>query len=176
RGWAGIANGTGARRASAIPAESNAPGRARSRTSSVPPATIRSVPTTSATCTGSSRTTTPIAADKTGETPTKTAVRDGPINPTAPVKKIWLIPGAKKPVTKNGHVPAQWKPEKSPVAAARMTQHAPARKVVTSDAVSASSGGSNARRIVTASAPNETAAPSARRTTTIGAAGFEPAT
>src|SRR5262245_48831699 len=86
------------------------------------------------------------------------------------------MPGANKPVTKNGHVSPQSSPGKSLAATARTTQNAPARNVVTSDAASASIGGTNASRIVTASAPNDSAAPAARRTTKIGAAGFEPAT
>ena len=32
------------------------------------------------------------------------AVREGPMTPTARVNRIWLIPGANNPVTKNGHV------------------------------------------------------------------------
>ena len=35
------------------------------------------------------------------------AVRDGPMTPTARVNRIWLIPGAKSPVTKNGQVSCQ---------------------------------------------------------------------
>src|SRR5919107_611035 len=125
---------------------------------------------------GSSRSVPAIPADTTGETPTNTAVRDGPITPTARVKRIWLMPGANSPVTKNGHVSAQSNPVRSPVATASTMQHKPARNVVTSDAASASSGGCSERRIVTASAPNDTAAPRASNTTKIGAAGFEPAT
>ena len=159
-----------------MPSESRPPGRPRSRTSSVPPATTSSVPSTSATCTGSLSSVTAIAADSTGETPTNTAVRDGPITPTARVKRIWLIPGANSPVTKNGQVSTQSNPVRSPVTTARTTQHTPARNVVTSEAASASSGGCRASRIVTASAPNDSAAPAASRTTKIGAAGFEPAT
>src|SRR5690349_7300083 len=171
-----IPNSSAAPRASPMPRVSRPPRPTRSPASRVPPATTRSVPTTSATWTGSSSKVTAIAAESTGETPTNTAVRDGPISPTARVKKIWLMPGAKSPVTKNGHVSAQSRPEKSPFAAASATQPPPATKVVTSDAVSASTGGCNARRIVTASAPNDTAAPTASKTTKIGAAGFEPAT
>ena len=111
---------------------------------------------------------TAIAADRTGETPTSTAVREGPIAPTARVKRIWLIPGAKSPVTKNGQVSAHAKPERSPVATASTTQQRPARNVVTSEAVTASIGGWSERRIVTASAPNDSAAPAASRTTKSG--------
>src|SRR3954470_1820709 len=162
--------------ASPSPSESHDPVPTRSPASNVPPATTSNVPNTSATCTGSSSTVTAIAAERTGETPTKTAVRDGPMSPTARVKKIWLIPGANKPVTKNGHVSAQSRLEKSCLATARTMQQTPARNVVTSEAVSASSGGCNASLMVTASAPKETAAPTASKTTKIGAAGFEPAT
>ena len=84
------------------------------------------------------------------------------------VERAFSLAGANKPVTKNGHVSAQSSPEKSPDATARPTQRAPARNVVTSDAASASSGGCRASRIVTASAPNDSAAPAARRTTKSG--------
>ena len=135
----------------------------------------RSVPITSATCKGSLSSVTAIAAESTGDTPTITAVRDGPITPTARVNRIWLIPGANSPVTKNGQVSTQSSPEKSPFRTASTTQNIPARNVVTSEAASASIGGWSERRIVTASAPNDNAAPAASRTTKIGAAGFEPA-
>src|SRR5262249_62193965 len=78
------------------------------------------------------------------------------------------MPGANRPVTRNGQVAPQSSPEKSRLPSASATQQTPARTVVTSDAASASSGGCSASRIVTASAPNETAAPSASRTTKSG--------
>src|SRR4051812_19763367 len=141
--------------ASPIPSESHDPVPTRSPASKVPPATTSNVPNTSATRTGSSSTITAIAADRTGDTPTKTAVRDGPISPPARVKKIWLIPGANKPVTKNGHVSAQSRPEKSCLATARTMQQTPARNVVTSEAVSASSGGGEAGLVVGGGGPDE---------------------
>ena len=66
------------------------------------------------------------------------AVREGPITPTARVKRIWLIPGANSPVTKNGHVSPQATPEKSPVTSASGAQTTQAMTVVTSEAASAS--------------------------------------
>src|SRR5207253_4209425 len=145
-----IANRNAAPSASAIPSDNNPAGPPRSRTRSIPPATTRSVPSTSAERSGSPSTVTAIAADITGPTPTKTAVRDGPITPTARVNRIWLMPGAKRPVTKNGHVSTHAKPDKSLVVTASTTQQTPARNVVTSEAVTASIGGWSETRIVTA--------------------------
>jgi hypothetical protein len=119
---------------------------------------------------------TAIAADSTGATPTRTAVRDGPMTPTPRVKKIWLMPGANKPVTKKGHVSLQTRAEKSSRTTANSKQIAPAKTVVTSEPASASNPSARAMLIVTASAPKEAAAPTASRTTTIGAARFELAT
>src|SRR5207302_872601 len=83
------------------------------------------------------------------------AVRDGPITPTARVNRIWLMPGAKRPVTKNAQVSRQTSPEKSPLATASAAQQMQETNVVTREAASASIGGLSARRIVTASAPND---------------------
>ena len=54
------------------------------------------------------------------------AVREGPMTPTARVNRIWLIPGANNPVTKNGHVSRHSTPEKSPVTSASSAQMTPA--------------------------------------------------
>src|SRR5205807_5454784 len=103
-------------------------------------------------------------------------VREGPMTPTARVNRIWLIPGANNPVTKKGHVSFQTTFEKSPVAADRKAQIKHAITVVTNAAASVSMPRASASRIVTARAPKKSAEPAARRTTKVGAAGFEPAT
>src|SRR5207237_6839005 len=124
----------------------------------------------------SPRTVTAIAAESTGEIPTMIAVREGPMTPTARVNRIWLIPGANNPVTKNGHVSFHTTFEESPVTTDRKAQIKHAITVVTNAAASVSMPRASARRIVTARAPKKSAEPAARRTTRIGAAGFEPAT
>ena len=88
---------------------------------------------------------TAIAAESTGEMPTMIAVRDGPMTPTARVNRIWLIPGAKSPVTKNGQVSFQATSAKSPVRSASVAQMTQAMTVVTSDAASASMPRASAR-------------------------------
>ena len=66
------------------------------------------------------------------------AVREGPMRPMERVNRIWLIPGANNPVTKNGHVSRHATPEKSPITSASNAQMTPATTVVTSAAASAS--------------------------------------
>ena len=104
------------------------------------------------------------------------AVRDGPMTPTERVNRIWLIPGANNPVTKNGHVSRQATPEKSPVTSASSAQMTPAidrrdeRRRLRVDAAGERETDRDGE------GAEENAELAARSTTKIGAARFELAT
>src|SRR5205085_12345442 len=127
----------------------------RVETSATAPPTIATVPRTRPTRTGSPSSEIAKSAERSGETPTRIAVRDAPTASIARTKSTCERPGATNPATRNGQTPCQVSPPRN--GAARTGQTASAPAVVASDTASGSTPGRNEARIATAIAPKRTA-------------------
>ena len=124
-------------------------------TSATAPPTIATVPRTRPARMGSPSSEIAKSADRSGETPTRIAVREAPTASIARTKSTCERPGATSPATRNGQTPCQVSPPRNGAASTRQTRSAPA--VVASETASGSEPGRKEARIATAIAPKRTA-------------------
>src|SRR2546423_1963916 len=127
----------------------------RVETSATAPPTIATVPRTRPTRTGSPSSEIAKSADRSGETPTRIAVREAPTAWIARTKSTCERPGATRPAARNGQTPCQVSPPRNGAASTRQTTSAPA--VVARATASGSEPGRKEAGIATAIGPKRTA-------------------
>ena len=149
-------------RASAAPTALKSCGRTRSRVRVAPPATMSTVPATSATWKGSPSSVSAINTEISGAVPIRIAARDGPASRTARTNTICDTPGTSIPTSANAQsCPGRMLDQAASARAAEITNAVAA-------AIAAPASGSapvrRAIRTVTASAPKQAPASTPNRT------------